>query len=287
MRKAVVIILTILAFSSGLLAASNNQVYNKTIEFDGEKILNVEMDFGMAELKLARGTGDYIAKIKGEYDAELFEVTVNYEKRDGVGNLVMKIDEKKKSFTFDDNESENNWEILLGDMVPMELMIDAGMCEADFDFSGLEITGINMDIGMASGSIMFTQPNKGRIKDFIIDAGKSSFECYGFGNANFENLTIDAGMASFDLDFSGKLDFDGKVELDAGMSSATIRLNPNMGTKIMYTEDWTSSVDMPNGFEKLESGEYQTVDYDSRKGHLDFDIDISMGSVDFELAESL
>ncbi|NIV06968.1 MAG: hypothetical protein GWN61_12510 [candidate division Zixibacteria bacterium] len=238
-------------------------------------------------LKLARGTGDYIAKINGEYDADLFEVTVEYNKKNGAGKLLVKIDQKKKHFTFSADKSKNDWEILLGDMVPMNLDIDAGMCEADFDFTGLEITGINMDIGMASGAIMFNQPNKARIRDFVIDAGKSSFECYGFGNANFENLVIDAGMASIDLDFSGKLSFNGNVELDAGMSSANIRLNPNMGTKISYSDDWTSSIGVPEDFEKVKDGVYQTRGYDSKKGHLDFDIDISMGSVDFELAESL
>ncbi|HER00592.1 MAG TPA: hypothetical protein ENO22_14740 [candidate division Zixibacteria bacterium] len=287
MRKVAVTILTILAFSSGLLADADNQVYTRTIDFEGEKFLNVEMDFGMAELKLARGTGNYIARINGEYDADLFEVTVKYQKEGDVGTLIMKIEQKKRSFTFSNKGSENSWEVLLGDMVPMDLAVDAGMCEADFDFSGLEITGLEMDIGMASGTIIFNQPNKGRIKDFSIDAGKSSFECYGFGNANFENLEIDAGMASFDLDFSGKLVFDGNVTLDAGMSSTNIKLNHNMGTKIHYSEDWTSSVGVPDDFEKVKDGVYQTRDYDSKKGHLDFDIDISMGSVDFELAESL
>jgi hypothetical protein len=140
---------------------------------------------------------------------------------------------------------------------------------------------------MASGTIMFNQPNKGRIKEFVIDAGKSSFECYGFGNANFEELIVDAGMASVDLDFSGNLAFDGKVSLDAGMSSANIKLNHNMGTKILYSDDWTSSVGLPDNFEKVKKGVYQTMDFESKNGHLEFDIDVSMGSVDFEFAESL
>ncbi|NIP42922.1 MAG: hypothetical protein GWO41_17150 [candidate division Zixibacteria bacterium] len=49
MRKLAATILTILAFSSGLFGAGDDQVYSKTIDFDGEKFLNVELEFGMAE----------------------------------------------------------------------------------------------------------------------------------------------------------------------------------------------------------------------------------------------
>ena len=287
MRKIVIIFLTLMAFSAGLMAASETETYSRLIQFSGEKYLNIEMDFGMAELKLARGNGDYIAKIDGEYDPKIFEITVDYNKKGDRGYLTIKIEQKKNLIKFTTDDSINDWEILLGDMAPMELFVDAGMCEADFDFTGLIINGLEMDVGMASGTIIFNKPNKGRIKEFIIDAGKSSFECYGLGNANFGNLVIDAGMASVDLDFSGKLDFDGLVNIDAGMSSASIRLNPGMGTKIKYSDDWTSSMEIPEGFEKVKKGVYQSRDYDQKKGHIDFDIDISMGSVDFELAESL
>jgi len=288
MRKTLIIVSILLFLVSVSYAAdaSKTEEYNRKIEYKGEKQLKVSLDFGMGELKVARAQGDFIAMIHGKYDTDKFKVNVEYiEGKEA--ELIIKVDHNRKLFDFD-GEVDNEWEILLGDMVPLELDLDAGMSEADFDFTGLEITGLNMDVGMAAGSIMFNKPNKGRIDRLMIDCGKSSFECYGLGNANFRQMIIDAGMASVDLDFTGEGNFDGSVELDAGMASASVILNPDMGVRINYDHDWTSSVGIPESkFDEVKKGRYETKNYSTAKGRLDFDIDISMGSLDFQFTESL
>jgi hypothetical protein len=217
---------------------------------------------------------------------------VNYNNDDGEGVLEIKVEHKKSHFTFsksdkDRNRIDNSWEIELGDQCPIDFSIDAGMASVDLDFTGLKVNGLNIDAGMASGTLEFLKPNKGHIDNFVLDAGKSSLECKGLGNANFDRFSVDAGMASIKLDFSGSLDFDGEVEIDAGMSSSSIVLNPNLGTRISYSEGWTSSINVPNGFSRTEKGTYESPGYDAKKGHLDFDMDVTMGSVDFKLAQSL
>jgi hypothetical protein len=289
MKRAVLIILAVIFISTNMLFAADGETYTKDIPYSGEKILKAVLEFGMAELQISRTEGDYIARINGEYDPDKFTVDVNYDNSSGQGQLVIKVENKKSLFNFSkhDDESDNSWEIELGDRCPVDLSIDAGMASVDLDFTGLEVTGLDIDAGMASGTIAFNKPNKGHIDELVLDAGKSSLECRGFGNANFGRLVVDAGMASVELDFSGSLEFEGEIELDAGMSSANVILNPNMGTQIKYSEGWTATVDVPNGFVKVKKGVYRSDGYDQKKGHLDFDLDVSMGSVDFKLAQSL
>jgi hypothetical protein len=286
MRKIAIMFLTLLFVCGAALADNNTEVYEREIGYDNEKLVKIEVDFGLGEISVARARGDFIARIHGEFDSRYFEADVEYNKSGGQGKLVLKV-KKIKSLLKMSGEVDNQWEILLGDMVPLELNLDAGMADVNFDFTGLEIVGLSMDVGMASGNIFFNKPNKGRIEHFVIDAGQSAMECHGLGNANFKLLEIDAGMASMEIDFSGGLEFDGNVTIDAGMSSAEITLNPDMGNRIEYEGGITSSVDIPNGFTKIKKRTYQSDNYDRAKGHLDFEIDVSMGSVDIRLAESL
>lgn len=292
MKRTALIVLALILFSANLLLAAEGQTYTKDIPYSGEKILKADLEFGMAELKMSRTEGDYLARINGVYDPDNFKVEVNYDNKSGEGVLHIKVEQKNTHFTFskkdrDRNRVDNNWEIELGNQCPIDFSIDAGMASVDLDFTGLEIVGMDIDAGMASGTLAFNKPNKGHIDKMVLDAGKSSLECMGLGNANFDRLVVDAGMASIRLDFSGKLDFDGEVEIDAGMSSSDIMLNPGLGTRISYSEGWTSTINVPRGFERVKSGVYQSPGYDTKKGHLDFDMDVTMGSVDFKLAQSL
>lgn len=287
MKKIALILLALTLACGTALANDNTKVYERDIAYDGEKLVNIEVDFGMGEISVARARGDFIARVHGEYDSRYFEAEVDYDNNGGTGELIIKVKKKKTLLKMNDGEIDNQWEILLGDMAPLDINLDAGMAEVNFDFTGLEIVGLWMDVGMAAGNIFFNKPNKGRIERFVIDAGQSAVECHGFGNANFEMLEIDAGMASMEIDFSGSLDFDGRVTMDAGMSSAEITLNPDMGTQIEFEGGITSSVDIPNGFTKVKKRTYQSDNYDRAKGHLIFEIDVSMGSVDFRFAESL
>lgn len=287
MKKFMLALGICLLLSSGLSAAENIN-YTKDIAYDNESQVRVELDFSLGEISVARGQGDYIARINGDYDSEKFKVDVKYEKEGDVGHLVIKVDKKTKMFKFkDDEDVENNWQILLGDMVPLDFVVDAGMAAADFDFTGLKIENISMDIGMASGTLMFTKPNPVRMNSFMLDLGKSAMEMYGLGNANFSQMTIDCGMSSIEMDFSGEMNFDGKVAMDMGMSSTEIVLTDETGVRILSDDGLTSAVDIPRSISKIRKGLYQSDNFNKAKGNLDFTIDVGMGSVDFRLAESL
>lgn len=292
MRRTAIIVLALILFSVNLLIAGESETYTKDIPYSGEKSLKADLEFGMAQLKVSKTEGDFLARINGVYDPDNFTVEVKYDNKAGEGVLHINVKQKHSTFNFtkidrDKNKIDNEWEIELGNKCPVDFAIDAGMASVDLDFTGLEVEGMNIDAGMASGTIVFNKPNKGHIDKMVIDAGKSSLECMGLGNANFDRLIVDAGMASVRLDFSGRLDFDGKVEIDAGMSSSDIVLNPGLGTRISYSEGWTSSISVPRGFERVKDDVYQSPGYDTKKGHLDFDMDVTMGSVDFKLAQSL
>lgn len=287
MRKAIFAFLICMMFVPALYAAEN-LVYTRDVAYDDEKLVKVELDFGLGQISMARGQGDYVARIHGDYDADKFKVDVNYEKKGGVGHLVVKVDKKNKLFDFgSDEDTENSWQILLGDMVPLELIVDAGMAETNFNFTGLSVENLSMDIGMASGTMMFNQPNPVRMNQMILDLGQSSMNIYGLGNANFRELNVDCGMSSVELDFSGQVDFDALVTLEMGMSSTEIVLNPNAGVQIDHDAGLTSSVDLPGSFREVSKGVYQSANYQKARGHFDFEIDVGMGSVDFRLAKSL
>jgi len=287
--KRIAIIVGVLLLSASLLMGAGKTVsYETEIAYEDADKVVIAVDFRMGELDISRGRGDYLARVVGEYDEEKFEVKIEYEEKGSTGYFSFEF-KKKKSFQIfsDDRENENKWTLLLGDKLPMNINIDAGMASNTFDFSGLKIEGLNMDVGMSSNNILFRKPNPLVMTDFIIDAGMSSTEIYGLGNANFRHLTIDEGMSSTILDFSGELAYDAEVKIDAGMGSTNIILPRNVGLKIKAPSDFTSSLSIPDNLKEVRENIYKSQDYEQAKSNLYFDIDFGMGSVNVEYAESL
>ena len=287
--KRIALILGILLIMSGFAAAADESThYENEIAYQNADRAIIDIKLGMGELEITRGQGDYLARIVGDYDEEYFDVIVKYEEKGGTGYFTFECKKEKGVKLFKKGDDiVNEWTLLLGDRIPLTIDLDAGMSANTFDLSGLKIEKMSLDIGMSSNNIVFREPNPVVMTDFMIDAGQSSTEIYGLGNANFRNFTIDEGMSSSVLDFTGKLDFEAEVTIDAGMGSIDIILPQNIGLKIKAPSGFTSSLSLPNNLTKAGKNVYENEEYSHSKNRLYFDIDFGMGSVDVKYAKSL
>jgi len=154
---------------------------------------------------------------------------------------------------------ENTWDLSLTTAIPLNLTIEGGASEYNFDFSGMQLTYLKILQG-ASGSVMrFDSPNPQVMEEFIFTTGASSAEIYGLSNANFETMTISAGAGDYTLDFSGSsLTHDALVDIKAGVSNMTIIIPAGMSAQVI-NEGTVSNINT-QGTWLLTDNTYATLD---------------------------
>ncbi len=280
-RVFLVIGLVFLAYPFSFAREDDTEKINKKIELKGEKALTVEMDFGGGIIDLEKNdTGD-ILDAEIEYDPDKVEIDVDYRKIGGKGKLYLESEFENGHLDFDTDY--NYWHLGFTDRVPIDFEIDIGACEAEFDFTGLRISNLNLDLGASSTEITFRKPNPERISIINIDVGASELKIEGLGNANFDRLSFDGGVGDFTLDFGGELKHKAYVDIDVGLGSLTILLPENIGVRIHEEGSFLSSFSIDtDGFDEVESKVYESQNFGKTEGALIFDIEIGLGSVEIE-----
>ncbi len=128
---------------------------------------------------------------------------------------------------------ENNWDFGLSTVLPLDLTIEGGASENTFDFSGLQLTNLNIIQGASETEVRFDTPNPVLMKEFSFKTGASSAKLYGLGNANFISMNFSCGAGDYTLDFSGALNMDSTVDIKAGVSNLTIIIPADMNAAVI------------------------------------------------------
>jgi len=168
----------------------------------------------------------------------------------------------------------NQWDLSLTNALPLNLTIEGGASDNEFDFSGLQLTNLDIRQGASQTVIRFQQPNPIRMEELSFTTGASSVEIYGLGNANFEQMTMSAGAGDYTLDFTGPLTQDAVVDIKAGISNLTIIIPANM--KAIVDNKGTVSNINSEGTWMLTDNTYTTL----AEGYtMTINLDMAVGNV--------
>ncbi len=120
------------------------------------------------------------------------------------------------------DEVVNNWDLALTTQLPLDISIEGGASENDFNFTGVQLTNLRIVQGASDSTIRFDAPNPVEMDEFIFTTGASSAEIYGLGNANFSEMSVSCGAGDYTFEFSGSLVEEGLVDVKAGVSNISI-----------------------------------------------------------------
>jgi hypothetical protein len=110
------------------------------------------------------------------------------------------------------------WDFKLGSS-PMDLSINAGAYQGDFELGGLALTGLTVKDGAASVALSFSKPNPIAMTVLRYETGASQVELKGLSNANFSTMLMSSGAGDYTLDFSGDLRRDATITITTGLSN--------------------------------------------------------------------
>jgi hypothetical protein len=280
--KILLVVVTVcFTISIGFAKKYDLKKVHKEIKFQGEKKITVKIDFGGGVINLEKNNTGDILNADFEYNPDKFDMDIDYDKIGESGRLYLRSKSEHGHFDFDTDD--NYWHLQFTDRVPIDFEIDVGACETEFDFTGLKINDLALDVGASSTQIIFRKPNPEPISKINIDAGASKLKMKGLGNANFDMLSFDGGVGDFTLDFSGELRNKAYVDIDVGLGSLTLLLPENIGVRIRKEDSFLSSFSIDEDeFQEVESNVYESENFGKTEGELIFDIEIGLGSVKIE-----
>lgn len=129
---------------------------------------------------------------------------------------------------------KNEWDFKLGKS-PIDLVIEAGAYNGDFELGGLALKNLTVNDGAAEVSLSFSEPNLVGMSEFSYSTGASDVTLEGLANANFERFIFNSGAGDYTLDFSGELQRDATVSIDSGLSDLTLLIP--QGVNVVITID--------------------------------------------------
>lgn len=195
----------------------------------------------------------------------------------GVASLTIRQEFDLNDVPFDLDESVNEWDLKLGSK-PMDLTINGGAYDADFDLSGLAITRLKINEGASNTEVRFSQPNPEVMEKLSFHTGASQVKLFGLANANPKEITFSSGAGAYTLDFSGEL----RQDIDVTINSAISDL------KIIVPKGTHCQVDVTEGVSNVNiSGTWTNQDqvYSTKGEGYTINITVQMGLGNIELIQ--
>jgi hypothetical protein len=209
---------------------------------DAEDV-SLRLSFGAGDMKLAPGAKKLVEGT-ATYNYSEFEPVVKVDE----GDVRIRVgDEEFNSFpTFKD--LKNEWDFKLGD-TPMDLTIESGAYDGEFELGGLSLNNLTIRDGAANVELTFSEPNQVEMSTFRYETGASDVKMTGLANANFSIFDFSSGAGDYTLDFSGELQRDASVKIASGFSNIIISI-PEDVDAVVTVDSGASNVSVGSGWSK-------------------------------------
>jgi hypothetical protein len=143
------------------------------------------------------------------------------------------------------------YELEFGKQRPFALTIETGASEFDLDLGGVSVHGLTVRQGAGKFELGFSEPNPHTMELLEVSSGAAGIELDHLANANFSEMHLSGGAASYELDFGEVLSRDARASIETGLSRVEISVPASMAARIV-AETTLGSVEVGDGFTKQE-----------------------------------
>jgi len=284
MKNSRLIRLILLVGITCVIATCAYALQTKHREFNHtkEKEVKIIIDVSFGSISIEQGVEDKIAVVEyEEEEADKQKLYVSYDISDEIGTLRIKMKESTH-FWGDENNHKNNHRHLylkLGNSVPISFDVELDAGNGDIDLTGLQVKDAKISTGASNVTMRCGEPNPVTADDIVIESGVSKFTATNLGNLNFRNLKFSGGIGSYKLDFNGAFRQSAEVEIEVGLGSIKVDVPKALPTKLVYDDNWLSSFNIDDDFEKIHNDVYETKDYQDASKRLTIKMESGLGSV--------
>jgi hypothetical protein len=117
---------------------------------------------------------------------------------------------------------QDNWNLQLGQGVPLRLTVHAGATQGTYELGGLSLETLTWTQGASAATVHFSRPNPIKLTTFDVTAGASDLTMTGLANTNLGTATFKLGAGNLTLAFDGALAQDAIITVEGGASHLTL-----------------------------------------------------------------
>ena len=209
---------------------------------DAEDV-SLRLSFGAGDLKLAPGAKKLVEGT-ATYNYSEFEPVVKVDE----GDVQIRVGDKEFNSFPVFKDLKNEWDLKLSD-TPMDLTIESGAYNGEFDLGGLSLNNLTIKDGAANVELAFSEPNQVEMSTFRYETGASDVKMSGLANANFSIFDFSSGAGDYTLDFSGELQRDASVKIASGFSNIILNI-PEDVDAVVTIDSGASNVSAGPGWGK-------------------------------------
>jgi hypothetical protein len=203
------------------------QEQEKSVPLETESA-TVEILFGAGVLEIAAGEPDELFSGHFLYNVDEWEPEITYDD----GKLIVQQGNGEDSWGWPGDEgARNEWKLKFSPEVALQMDIKAGAGQGELDLTGLQLEQLDVDLGAGEFTVNFDEPNQARMDRFTLDAGATSLEVNGVGNASPEEMVVQGGAGEITLDLTGDWACSSDIEVTAGFGHLTLRLPDDVGVR--------------------------------------------------------
>lgn len=170
------------------------------------------------------------------------------------------------------------FELNLGTGKPYQLLVEAGASEHQMDLGGLPLSRLEVKYGAGKMAIDFSAPNPQPMSMLSLGAGAGSIEVHNVANANFAEMILEGGAASYKIDFGGDLQRDGHVRISTGISSVELVI-PTTTAARLYAESVMGSFNADRKFSKKDGAFWTEAALAGQSPVLTIHMSVALGSL--------
>jgi CubicO group peptidase (beta-lactamase class C family) len=194
--------------------------------------VQIEMDQG--ELDIHSSGNGRLMEGTFEYNVTAWKPQVDYSVAGSQGTLVVNQPDTDLAGVVSDGKNE--WELSLGESIPLDLEVSLGAGKSDVDLRGIDVTGFTIHTGAGESTVDLSGERLHDL-DVTINAGAGDIRVRLPGDVG-TRVEIDAGVGKIE---APDLKQDGNVYTNAayGVSEVTLQVNirAGIGKIILEVED--------------------------------------------------
>jgi hypothetical protein len=116
--------------------------------------------------------------------------------------------------------------------VPLDLDLEFGGTQSTLDLGEMSLQSLRLDCGATDAMLLFSRPNRVRMRDLEVNVGAVDFTARQLANANADQIRVRGGVGSVDLDFSGSWTHDLSVTTRLLFGKLTLHIPPDVGVRV-------------------------------------------------------
>lgn len=122
--------------------------------------------------------------------------------------------------------------LVLPRALPLDLDLQFGGTQTVLDLGEMSLQSLRLGCGATDATLIFSRPNRLRMRDLDVDVGAADFSARQLANANAEQIRVSGGIGSVNLDFSGTWTRDLSVTTRLMLGKLTLHVPANVGLRV-------------------------------------------------------